>query len=64
MRIKKLRKERNVSQKDLAVYLGISQSALCQYEKGKRKIPIDILKKISLKFNCTIDELVKGENQK
>jgi len=60
MDIKKRRELKKISQKEAATFLGISQSALCQYEMGKRKVPLAILLKLSELFGCTLDELVKG----
>lgn len=40
--LKSLRKEKKLSQKELAELAGISQSALVKYEKGIRKIPKDV----------------------
>ena len=60
MNIKFMRESQNISQKELAERLEISQNALCQYEKGKRKVPLAILIKLSDLFGCTIDELVRG----
>ncbi len=61
--IKFYRKQKKLSQKDLARILNVSQQSVSLYEKGKRQTPIDVLKKLSDLFGCTIDELVKGENK-
>jgi transcriptional regulator with XRE-family HTH domain len=42
-RIKDLREDSDIRQKELADALGISQSAYSHYENGTRKIPLDIL---------------------
>ena len=44
MFLKEKRKELGLTQKDVACRIGISHSALCQYEKGQRNPSIDILK--------------------
>ena len=56
-----VRKKNNISQKDLAKKIGVTQQAISSYEKGIRQPPIDVLIKMSEIFNCTIDELVRGE---
>ena len=59
--IKKKRKEAGISQVELANFLFVSQQNVSQYENGIREPSISCLVKLSEKFNCTIDELVKGE---
>lgn len=61
MRIKSLRVKQNISQKELALSLKISQSALCMYEKGDRNPSIELLPRIASALNCTIDELLREE---
>lgn len=57
-RIKQLRKEKQLSQLDLARHLNISNTTLSQYESGKR-IPGDEIKiKIAKFFNVSIDYLL------
>lgn len=57
-RLRKLRKESNLSQKELGIVLGYSQTAVANWEQGKREPSLDCLKKISKFFNCTIDYLL------
>lgn len=61
MILKELRESRGLQQKDIAKFLGISESSICLYEKGKREPPIEVLIKLADFFGCTLDELVKGE---
>ena len=57
-RIVRLRKSHSLSQKELAITLNISASALCQYEKGSR-IPSDEVKaQIADFFHVSIDYLL------
>ena len=44
--ISKLRNKKGMSQKQLAENLGLTQQAVSLIEKGKRKIDLDVLKKI------------------
>ena len=62
--LKALRKQRAMTQNAIANILGINANTLCQYETGKRKPSIEVLKKLSLLFNCTIDELVNETKNK
>lgn len=57
-RLKKVRKERGVSQKDVANYLGISISAYSNYEQGIRKPDLETLVKICDYFDITSDYLL------
>lgn len=58
LRIRKLRKEKGLSQLELAGHLNISNTTLSQYESGKR-IPGDEIKiKIAGFFNVSIDYLL------
>ena len=56
-RLKKLRKNKNVSVDEMSKALNISRSAICMYESGNR-IPRDEVKiKIAQYFNTTVDEI-------
>lgn len=55
MRIKELREQRNIQQRELASYLGISPNTLSQYENYKREPGSDIITKIADFFNVSID---------
>lgn len=58
-KIKKLRKDRNISQKDLAVLAGIPVVTLQQYERGVRTQPrIEQLRKIAIALNVPISFLL------
>lgn len=46
-RIRELRKTRRLQQKKLAQMVGISHGALTNFEKGRRRISLDWLQKIS-----------------
>lgn len=60
--LKSLRKEKKLSQKELAELAGISQSALVKYEKGIRKIPKDVDDTLSKILN--VETLLKDEVDK
>ena len=61
--IASFRKKLKISQSELAKSIGVTQQTISAYEKGIRQPPIDVLLKLSEIFNCTIDELVKGEQR-
>ena len=62
--IKKLRKENNLTQKDLADKLGVTYQAVSKWENGKNIPDIMILKQISKEFNVNIDDLLEGRHTK
>ncbi len=57
-KLKKMRLEHGISQKDLAKDLGISRSCLANYETGKRQPDNDMLIRIADRFQVMIDYLV------
>ncbi len=59
------REEKNMSQEELALAIGCSQSALSNYEKGKRHIYLAQLEKLSAALDKPLDYFVEkaaGEN--
>lgn len=57
-RIKELRLEKGLSQKDLAKFLQVNQTAVGKYERGDLEPNIQTLLKLSNYFECSIDYLV------
>ncbi len=57
-KLKKIRLEHGISQKDLAKELGISRSCLANYETGKRQPDNEMLIRIADRFQVLIDYLV------
>lgn len=57
-RIRDLREDHDLKQKDLAEYLQCSQVCYSYYENGQRDIPTDILIKLSEFYNSSIDFLL------
>ena len=57
-RIRDMREDRDLSQKDVAEYLKCSQVCYSYYEIGKRDIPTDILIKLSDFYDVSIDYLL------
>lgn len=63
-RLRILRQEKNVLQKDIANYLNISASAYGFYEQGKRTPDANIIKKLADYFNVSVDYLIGKSNIK
>lgn len=58
--LKAMRKARNLSQKAVADYLGITRQAYCHYENGNREPDNEILLKLGEFFQVTVDTLLRG----
>ncbi|MGH0876727.1 MULTISPECIES: helix-turn-helix domain-containing protein [Bacillus] len=56
-RIQKVRKEKGIRQYELAEAIGVNHTAISLYESGKREPRKDILEKIALVTNVSIDYL-------
>jgi transcriptional regulator with XRE-family HTH domain len=56
-RIATLRKERDITQVQLAQALGISQQTLQSYECGRRRVPVSALPVVARHLSVTLDEL-------
>lgn len=59
--IKILLESQKKNQKELAEFLGYSDSAISQYVKGVREPGINDIKKIANFFNLTIDQLIDND---
>ena len=57
-RIRDLREDRDLTQKEMAKALNCSQQAYSNYELGQRDIPTDILIKISNFHKVSVDYLL------
>lgn len=55
-KIRKIRKERKLTQTDLASRIGIQQSDLSRMEKGEYRVSLDTLFRILAEFNVSISE--------
>lgn len=62
-RLKRLRRENNVTQGELANFIGVVASAVGKYERLPQSYPsVEALIKISDYFKVSIDYLLKGDN--
>ena len=60
-KLQELRKNRGLTQEELAEALFVSRTAVSKWESGRGYPNIDSLKEISNYFSVTIDELLSGE---
>ena len=63
-RIKLLREEFKMSQKELASKLELSEGSISLYEKEERKPSYEVLLKLSDIFECSIDYIVGNSNDR
>ncbi len=58
MRLKELREDLDLKQKDIAGYLNIKQNTYSQYENGQRQLPVEVLVKLSRYYNVSADYIL------
>ena len=54
-RLISLRKENHKSQQDIATYLHVSHTAVCNYECGRNKLPLEHLIKLTELYHVSAD---------
>lgn len=57
-RIKNLREDHDLTQRELSKMLSISQVAYSYYELNKRAIPLELLSKLADFYNTSVDYLL------
>lgn len=62
-KLKWIRDCRNVTQKEIADYLGIKQQQYARYEKGINVMPIIYLAKICIYLNVSADYIIGLTNE-
>lgn len=60
MRIRYLRQQNKWSQEDLALNANINKNYICDLENGRRNPSLDILERISIALNISLEELFRG----
>lgn len=63
-RLENLRIDHDMTQNDIAEYLGCQREVYRRYEKGFRQIPVDFLIKLALLYNVSTDYLLGLTNEK
>ena len=58
MRLKELRLKNNLTQKEIADYLNITQNTYSQYENGKRQVPTEIYMRLADYYDVSLDYLL------
>ena len=57
-RIRDLREDRDLTQKEIASHLNCSQQVYSNYELGQRDIPTDVLIKLSAFYKVSVDYIL------
>lgn len=64
LRLRDLREDRDLKQKDLADFLNCSQVSYSYYEIGRRDIPTEVLCKLADFYDTSIDYLLRRTDVK
>ena len=58
MRIRDLREDRDLTQKEIAEYLHVKQNTYSQYESGQRQLPVEFLIALAKYYDTSTDYLL------
>ncbi len=59
--IKRIRKQRGLSQKELGQRIGVSQQVMTNYERGLREPNLETLLKIAGALDVSVEDLIKDK---
>lgn len=60
--IRELRKNRNMTQSDLAQLVDTTQAAISRYENGENSLSLETAARIATALGCKIEDLIKEES--
>ena len=58
MRLKELREDSDIKQKEIAKFLNIRQNTYSQYENGQRQLPIEMLIALARFYKTSTDYIL------
>ena len=64
LRIRDLREDRDLKQKEVAAYLMCDQSLYSKYEREERPLPLELADKLADFYGVSVDYLLGRTNQK
>lgn len=64
MRLKELREDNDIKQRELAQRLNILQNTYSQYENGQRQIPLNTLIKLAIFYDTSVDYILELTDEK
>ena len=59
--LKMMRRECGLTQRQVAMRLGVVESCYANWEQGRTEPNIDMIRKLGEIFQVTLDELIKGD---
>lgn len=62
--MRKIRKAKGLTMKELGSIVGVTESAISQYETGKRQADYEMLLKLSEALGCSVGDLFNEEKEK
>ncbi len=57
-RLRKLREDKGLRQREISNLLHCSQTTYSRYETGELNIPVDVLEKLALCFETSVDYII------
>lgn len=63
-RLRALREDNDLKQRQLADYLQVHQTTYSDYELGNLNIPLDTLKKLAIFYNTSVDYILELTDEK
>ena len=64
LRIRDLREDKDLKQRDIAEYLMCDQSLYSKYERGERPLPLEYAEKLADYYGVSVDYLLGRTNTK
>lgn len=61
-RLAELRRNRNLTQEDIANYLGVGRTTYAMYEQGHREMDYELLLKLANYYQVTLDYIFERSN--
>ena len=61
--LKRLREANGITQCELAEQVGITQSMLCQLERGTKTLSLPLAKEIAEILKCSIEDLIETKSE-
>ncbi len=63
-RVRDLREDNDLTQKEIAKYLHVSTRSYSHYETGDRCMPLDIFERLAAYYNTSMDYLAERTDEK
>ena len=63
-RIRALREDRDMKQREIAEYLICDQSLYSKYERGERPVPLEVIVKLADYYDVSVDYLLGRTDKK